>query len=53
MAQIGTNTREATWWPKLKPMQVKIEEEKKLKNKIEEQKVEKKLKKVEKILKKS
>ena len=35
MAKIGTHTSDATCWPKLELMQVKIEEEK-----IEEKKVE-------------
>ena len=46
VAKIGTNTRDATWWPKLELMQVKIEkvEDKKLK-KVEEKKEEEKMRK--------
>ena len=45
---LGTNTSDATWWPKLKLMQVKIEEEEKVEKKLRKngrKKVEEKLKK--------
>ena len=35
---LGTDTSDATWWPKLELMRVKIEEEEKVEKKFEKEK---------------